>query len=537
MTHRLDGWGPRLAVAIVLIAVVYPLLRFLLTPWFPSFAPAQPATGSAIDGALLAYAAGNSLRVGIETGLAALVPGFAIAFLLERRTWRGSRWLAGGMWLVFLTPSYLLTTGWQILMAQPSLQSGSVAALFYSEAGIVGLLAIKGLPFVSLTARAGWSLIGGEIGDAAQLHVRSPWRRFGLVLRLLSPVAMAAFVIVFVEAIGDFGVAATLGAHIHLPLITYDIYARLARTPINFSAAAILSLMLLAMAGLALTVHYLVGRRTPALLSGRSRPAPRPGLSRAETAGTAALLIVVAMVATVVPALALFGQASEGDAAAGVTAAEMASLGYSASYATIASLLALVLATTLLHLNAGGAFSVRIMNALTIGAMAIPGLVLGAAYVIAFNGWLPLYGSPWLLVAAYVVGHLPVLMRLLEAPLRSTHASLSDAACLHGLGWRTRLVRIHLPILLRPMTWAWSVAFGSIFFELPLSSLLHPAGRAPLGVQLLTFDEGLHFAAEARLALAGAAICLGVVVLVTDVLPRWLIAPGRYSRTSITGAA
>lgn len=537
MTGRRARWGAGLAAAIVVIAVVYPLLRFLLTPWFPSFAPPQPGTGSIIDGGLVAHAAVNSLRVGVETGLAAVVPGFAIAFLLERRTWRGSRWLAGGMWLVFLTPSYLLTTGWQILMAQPALRAGGVATLFYSEAGIVGLLAIKGLPFVSLTARAGWSLIGGEIGAAAQLHVRSRWRRCGIVLRLLNPVATAAFVIVFVEAIGDFGVAATLGAQIHLPLITYDIYARLARTPVNFSAAAILSLMLLAMAGLALAVRYLIGRRTPALLSGRSRPAPRPRLTRAEVAGAAALLATVAIVAIVVPGLALFGQAGAGDVVT-LTSTEVASLGFSASYALIGSLIALTLAATLLHLNTGrGAFSAQMMNALTIGAMAVPGLVLGAAYVIAFNGWLPLYGSPWLLIAAYVVGHLPVLMRLLEAPLRSTHASLSDAARLHGLDWRTRMTRVHLPILLRPMTWAWSVAFGSIFLELPLSSLLHPAGRAPLGVQLLSLDEGLHFAAEARLALAGAALCLIVVVFAAGVLPRWLTAPGRQARMLMASPA
>ena len=529
--RRPDARGSRLALLLVGIAIVYPLTRFLLIPWFPALAPPQPATASTANPALLVQAIGNSLRIGFETGLAAILPGFAIAFLLERCAWRGNQSLAAGMWIVFLTPSYLLTTGWQILMAAPWLQGSGIAAVFYSEAGIVGLLAIKSLPFVSLTARAGWSMVGGEIGAAAQVHVRSPWRRFGITARLLGAVASAAFAIVFVEAIGDFGVAATLGAQIHLPLVTYDIYQRLARTPVNFAAAARLSLVLLAMAGGALSVHYLVARRAPAVLSGRSRPASRPHLGQFGAANATVLLALVAFVAILVPGLALFGQASVGDAATRLTLDDFASLGYSAGYALLASLAALLLATTLLRLNpGGGAISTQAMNAVTIGAMAVPGLVLGAAYVIAFNGWLPLYGSPWLLVAGYVVGHLPVVMRLLEAPLRATHASLGDAARLHGLDWRTRVIRVHLPLLLRPLTWAWSVAFGSIFFELPLSALLHPAGRAPLGVQLLTLDEGLHFAAEARLALAGAAVCLAVVALVTGVLPGWLTAPIREAR-------
>ena len=191
--------------------------------------------------------------------------------------------------------------------------------------------------------------------------------------------------------------------------------------------------------------------------------------------------------------------------------------------------LALALALTAIT-SVGGARLDRTLDGLTLGAMAVPGLVLGSAYVIAFNGWLPLYGSPTLLLGAYVVTHLPVLMRLLDAPLRATHASLTDAARLHGLAWSARLEQIHAPLLLRPMLWAWALAFAGIYFELPLSALLHPAQRPSVGVQLLALDENLRFSSEARLAVAGAIVYLAVTLTGAQLLPRWLTNAGLARR-------
>ena len=88
----------------------------------------------------------------------------------------------------------------------------------------------------------------------------------------------------------------------------------------------------------------------------------------------------------------------------------LTSLGNSAAYAGVAASLATLLAVTLAA-RAGRSGRLRhALDIIALGNMAVPGLVLGAAYVIAFNNdWAPLYGMPLLLVIGYVATHAPML--------------------------------------------------------------------------------------------------------------------------------
>jgi iron(III) transport system permease protein len=173
----------------------------------------------------------------------------------------------------------------------------------------------------------------------------------------------------------------------------------------------------------------------------------------------------------------------------------------------------------LVHGRSGRNWFATAMGTISLGNMAVPGLVLGAAYTIAFNSaWLPLYGTPVLLIIAYVAMQVPMLIRFLQAPIEHLHHSLSDAARLHGLPWAMRVFDIDGPLLAPAFTWGWMMAFGQIFFELPISELLYPAGRAPVAVALVWLNQNLHYTEEARLALAGIAITFLIAGIATTAL-------------------
>ena len=72
-----------------------------------------------------------------------------------------------------------MTTGWQIFFNQKAFTHGLLSRWFFSEAGIVFLLALKGLPFATLAARTSWRAIGVELGDAPAC-AQSVWRRLPL---------------------------------------------------------------------------------------------------------------------------------------------------------------------------------------------------------------------------------------------------------------------------------------------------------------------------------------------------------------------
>lgn len=521
--RTLPGFSRLLPIGLVLLISFYPLCRLLLVPAFPALAPPQMVPRGVNQGLLSATAALNSLRIGIEAGLSAVIPGLALAYVLERMHWRGARLLDICLWLLLLMPSYLLSTGWQLTAAAPFLADGPLYPMLFSEAGIVAMLALKGLPFACLSARMGWAAIGDDISAALRLHVRSRPRRAVILGRLMAPAAGSVFAVVFIEAISDFGIAATLGAHLHMPLVVYGVYAALARTPTDFAQASKFSLILILMASAAVLLHHLLNRHGGAKLSGRSRtvqratPSPAAGL-----AAWAALGLLVGM-AFVVPATALILRALAPGDASRLTDRDLLSLSYSTAYAFVGATLTVALVVAVLAKSSRPSpLAGRLFDAATLGAMAVPGIVLGAAYVIAFNGWIPLYSTPILLLVGFVATHLPSLSRFLAGPLGSTHANLGDAARLHGIGRWARLEIIHLPLMLRPLLWGWTIAFAGIFFELPLSSLLYPVGRAPIGVALLSLDETLRFGGEARLALLGVLLCLAIVGIVIVLLPRWM---------------
>lgn len=524
----------RTAVPLLLFGgfFIYPIARLLMLPWFPSLGPLQTesqASGSGVD----LQAITNTLRLGLASTLVAVPAGVWFGWLLERRRWRGNTLLEAVLWMVFLTPSYLLTTGWQIVFSQPAIHHGLLADLFYSQVGIVALLGLKGLPFAALAARSSWAAIGAELEDAARILGLSAWRRHNVLLRLLLPAAGSAFAVVFVESIQEFGIPATLGAQLHLPIVTYAIYERLATAPVQFAAAAQLSWALVGLAAVAAVVHMYLGKRYGGVLvHGRTRRAVSAPCSSTERGLASAGLAILALLGLALPGTALMHAAIWPGTLDAARPVHWDSLLYSTLYASFAAFLAVAVAIPLVAGQRNSSHGVgRLLEAVSLGNMAIPGLVLGAAYVIAFNTqWLPLYGTPLLLIIAYVAAQVPMMMRFLQAPLGQLHANLSDAARLHGLPWISRALDIHAPLLLSPFVWGWIMAFGHIFFELPISELLYPAGRPPVGVDLVTLNMQLRYGEEARLALAG----IGLALVIAAVLTLFVRAadPARHSERS-----
>ena len=90
---------------------------------------------------------------------------------------------------------------------------------------------------------------------------------------ILAPAIWSALAIGFAESISDFGVAATLGVQLPLPLATYQLYAAIDNFPPSFPAAAAMAWLLVASVGvpLALQARALRGRSYAVLV--RAHPA------------------------------------------------------------------------------------------------------------------------------------------------------------------------------------------------------------------------------------------------------------------------
>jgi iron(III) transport system permease protein len=268
-------------------------------------------------------------------------------------------------------------------------------------------------------------------------------------------------------------------------VLTYGIYAAASDYPVDFPAAGAQALVLLALVLLVVVADRLLRRRAdPQLISGRARPARRYDLGAWRWL-VFALALLVAFLALILPLGAIavraltstlghglapdnFTVANIGAALSLNTAANdglVRSLFYAGLTAIIASTLALLLSA---RLDRSSPVMRTAVLGLSLGAVAIPGIVLGFGYILVWNrlpgfrDWpFPHYGDGSLLVMGYVAAALPYCLVVILAAIGQLAPSLTDAARLSGVGAIRRLISVTLPLILLSVVTAFLLTFSA----------------------------------------------------------------------------
>ncbi|HEY1856023.1 ABC transporter permease [Acidocella sp.] len=492
-------------LALLACLFIYPLERLLSLPFF------VPSPGGIDSHAYL-----NSLGLAVLVGLIVAPLGALFAHALEVLKGRAVLALGFALWVLFLAPGYVLTTGWLVIFTSPVARNSAFGHAFLDVGGLIFLYCLKALPFAAFVARATFAQASSSLAEAAIVLGVIPWRRRLLALRLALPAIAASFTIAAIETIQEFGIPATLGVTTKFPIITYAIYQRLNTTPTDFAGAAALCWWLILTAGLLAVMQLSVqARHQAALTHGRARRNPPRDCAASETmlfGGSAALLWLLGVAA---PMLALIDTALSGD----ISATDMLdSVPRSLGYGMLAASLALALGVIVLKLKAGRArWFPALLQVLLSANMAVPGLILGAGYVIAFNNdFLPLYGTVLLLIIAYTAAALPIAIRLMGTAIGQLDKKLDEAARIFALPSFVRLIDIEAALLAKPGLYAWLLVTASVMYELPISELLYVPGATPLGVAIVSADMMAEYGQAARLALLGL-LSLGVLAAVLSV--------------------
>lgn len=500
---RSGAAGLRAAIMAVLIATffVYPLVRLLVMPFL---------SGHGAAGDWPAFVV--SLLLSVGTAIIAAPLGALFALFTTTAEGPVARAATLTLWGLFLTPSYMLTTGWMIIFSNHALRATLAGQAFFGVGGLMMLYVVKALPFSALVARATLAAADSAPAEAAAIHGVPFIPRVRIGMRLLAPAMAVGFAIAVIETMQEFGIPATLGVTSHVPILTYAIYQHLAETPTDFAGASILCWRLIAVAAVFGGIAMACRRQGAAIQNGRMRPPARQRPAWRRELAFAALTCVFALVGIVIPVVALFARALQPlPVPMPHPGAVLRSLGFGMVGATMS----LGVAVLILRLRAAGARRITaVLDVALVANMAVPGLVLGASYIVAFNNdLLPLYGSRLLLLIGYTAGMAPLAQRMMQGALDDLDPNLVAAARLHGLPRLTRLVDIEGMLLIRPFTYAYLLVAAAIMFELPVSELLYPPGATPLGVAIVTLDQMSDYAASARLALFGLGAMAGLALL------------------------
>jgi iron(III) transport system permease protein len=503
--------------------------------WFTLTYLRQAFTGTT------AVAITNSLWVSGAAAALGLAVGFPIAWLANRTTLPGHRFVAGSMWLVLLLPSWLPALGWERIvqadgvMYRLGLDWPWVTHLIMGPFGVVMLLGLRSVPFTYLAVTAGLAGLGQEFEDAARVHGAGRAATLRLIWPMLAPAIWSALAINFAESISDFGVAATLAYNSNFSLATYQLYAAINNFPPSFPAASAMGVLLVAAVAipLALQARALRGRSYQ-MLSGRTRQAVRRRLGRRGKAAALSGLALFYLVALGVPGFGAVSASLLGDYGGSFSitwanyqalfhqADQLGPLERSIGYGVVSASVTVVggfIAAWLLAQRRQK--SSRALDFMLLAAVALPSVVFGAGYIFAFN--LPLwsrlginlYQTATLLVIAYTASSLPTNARVLVGAVSQLQPSLRDAARTHGAGEMMAWARGVLPIVSRPLTMAWLLTFCGVFLELPLSQLLYAPSNPPASVAIQDNLSNYHFGegmAQSVLAVAIAFAAVGLVL-------------------------
>jgi iron(III) transport system permease protein len=116
---------------------------------------------------------------------------------------------------------------------------------------------------------------------------------------------------------------------------------------------------------------------------------------------------------------------------------------------------------------------------------AIPGVVIALSLVLLGNRILPfLYATPFIVVIAYVLRHMPQAVRASESVFNQLSPSLEEAGRTLGLTSLQTFIRITLPLILPGLLAGGALVFLTSLKELPATLLLRPAGFDTLAVRV-----------------------------------------------------
>ncbi|HUX40183.1 MAG TPA: iron ABC transporter permease [Rectinemataceae bacterium] len=474
----------------------------------------------------------GSVRLGLWTATFSTLVGFAFAFLVERSSVGGKKFISTMATLPVISPPFSLTLSIILLFGNNGLISRQLLGLshftIYGLNGLVIVQTIGMFPIAFMTLSSVLRAIDSTVEDAALDLGASRLRTFlTITLPLSTPGILSAWLLVFTNSLADFANPLLLSGSYRV--LSIEAYMEVTGRN-NLGGGAALSLLLLLPTLTAFFAQrYWITRKSYVTVTGK------PSTRLTELASGPVRVALLAFVGfCVVFIVALYGTIVAGCFVKnwGIDYSftlsnipEALSRGWKAIADTvtlaaiatpIAGLLAMAAALVVVRSNF---FGKRLLEALIMTPFAVPGTLIGIAYILAFNKPpLLLVGTAAIIVLNYVVRELPVGLETGAASLRQIDPAIEEAARDLGADTPTVFRTIVLPLIRPAFISSMSYTFVRSMTAVSAIIFLISARWYHLTVQIYNFSELLRFGWASVLATT-----LIVIVLAAFGLMRLLV--------------
>jgi len=444
----------------------------------------------------------NTVYFSIGSALFATIIGAVVAWIVTRTDTplRGLGYFTA--FASFGTPFILYTIGWLLLLGKAGpvnywlrtfLNQSEPVLNVYSLWGMVLIESFLWSPFVFLMIAASFRSMDPSLEEASAACGARLWQTLQRVsLRLMLPAFFSVVLLIFIRSFESFEIPALVGLPGDIRVLTTSIYLDSQRMPPTYGRAGAFSVLLMLVVAGALYLYFHVTREGERFhtVTGKGY---RPTLIQLGSWRyvTAALLLVYSFVLLVLPFLIVlwasllpfymqpsFEAFSLFTLKNFVTAIHFPKITDSIKNsvllglgsASVVMLLTTFASWILVRTKLRGRW---LLDLLTTLPLLFPGIVMGLAimrfYLIVP---IPIYGTLWILLVAFITRYIPYGIRYTHAGLLQLHRELEEAAYTSGASWSNAMRRVTLPLLTPSFLGGWVFVFLLSAKELSMSILL-----------------------------------------------------------------
>ncbi len=496
---------------ILILFVLYPAVKLLLVTFSVDGAFSLQNFSGIWKSAYDRQALWNSLFLGVCVALSGTFLGFCFAYFAVRmRVPAFLKWLVGVLTLLpLISPPFTSSVALTLALGPNGIILsflGIPQVSFYGFWGTWIAETLTYFPVAFLALAAVLVSLDPSMEDAALSLGSSPWRVFRTItLPMTTPGLANSLLLLFANSLADFATPLVLAGHT-FPVLPTQAYLQITGLYDLRGGAALSFLLLVPALAAYLLQHYWVSRKSYVTITGKS--GARSSLKGMGSIGeTAVFIICIAVSLFVVFLYAIIFMASFVKVFGVNHSFTMEHFVYVFQYGNKAikdTLIVACLATPI-----GGLLAVvigfithrkkflgnRFLDFTCMLNYALPGTVVGIAYIVAFNEKpLVLTGTLTILVAAYIFRYFAAGIRSVVASLHQIDKNIEEASLSLGAGAGRTFFKVTLPLVIPAVLAGMKYLFIHSMTAISATIFLVSVNWTLLTTRILESMTGLQFA-------------------------------------------
>ena len=393
--------------------------------------------------------------------------------------------------------------------------------IIYGPTGIILALSLSYYPYVLLIVQGSLAAADPFIEESAFVMGASRWRIIRTItFPLVIPSIAAGAIIVFIKALGNFGVPAILGGEYYvLPtMIYFQVHGFF---NLNGASAIAMVNVLLTLLAILLMSHVNKGRGHVTVTGSTRRAVQINGLGARIFANTYCWgLLLIALTPHIMVFYSSFAVRWIGtlfptefgfDNYFRILSEVQVPFTNSIILASSATVICVVFGTLTAYTSVRRRFFGKWALDLTIMLpFVLPGIVTGVAFLTTFNsGWIILSGTSTILILAYCVRRIAYIFRTVSAALGQVDNKLEEASAICGATWGRTMRKITLPLVSPGIIAGGILVFATLISEMSVTIMLYSARWKTMSIAIYEYviaDELLDASAMGSIAIVATLL-------------------------------